>query len=460
MSLQEVDVAIIGSGPAGMSAAMAAREHGLKVTVLDEQPSAGGQIYRGVLSVPKERSKIIGSDYEVGRSLAKEFSKCGAQRLLGASVWQVTKDRRIDYLQDGQHHELQANAIILCTGAMERPFPVPGWTLPGVMTVGGAQILLKTADAVPAGSVVLAGCGPLLLLLAVQYIRAGLRVTAIVDTTDTSNWWHAIPYLPSALRDWRLLTKGIGLIRELHRSGTTLFKGVSDITIEGETQVRAIHFRVGKIEHRVQTQLVLLHQGVIPNTQITRSLRAEHNWDQAQLCFTPILSEYGELEGRPGFYVAGDGARIMGAMASVSSGRIAGLSAAHAVIGENFTQEISASINLEVCKLKVLTAARPMLDRLYMPKIQSRIPQDSVVVCRCEEVTAGEIRQHVRAGCIGPNQLKAYSRCGMGPCQGRQCGITVCEIIAAERGVTPTEIGYQRVRNPIKPITVGELAGF
>ena len=105
MSLKEVDVAIIGSGPAGMSAAMAAREHGLKVTVLDEQPSAGGQIYRGVLSVPKERSKIIGSDYEVGRSLAKEFSKCGAQRLLGASVWQVTKDRRIDYLQDGQHHE-------------------------------------------------------------------------------------------------------------------------------------------------------------------------------------------------------------------------------------------------------------------------------------------------------------------------------------------------------------------
>jgi bacterioferritin-associated ferredoxin len=342
---------------------------------------------------------------------------------------------------------------------MERPFPVPGWTLPGVMTAGAAQILFKTADVVPAGPVVLAGCGPLLLLLAAQYIRAGVRISAVVDTTGSSDWMRALPALPSALRDWRLLAKGMGLMRELRKSGTPYFKGASDIAIEGETQARAIRFRTAQGAQRVEAQLVLLHQGVIPNTQITRSLRAEHAWDEVQLCFTPRLSGLGELDGLPGFYVAGDGARIIGALASMASGRIAGLAAARAAPGANGVQDILARIAVVVRELQLRTAARPMLDRLYRPKAQSRIPPDSVMVCRCEEVTAGEIRRYVRAGCVGPNQLKAFSRCGMGPCQGRQCGITVCEIIAAERGMQPGEIGYQRVRAPIKPISVGELGG-
>jgi NAD(P)H-nitrite reductase large subunit len=104
-------------------------------------------------------------------------------------------------------------------------------------------------------------------------------------------------------------------------------------------------------------------------------------------------------------------------------------------------------------------AIRPLLDILYRPGMQNRIPADDVTVCRCEEVSAGDIRRHVDQGCLGPNQTKAFGRCGMGPCQGRQCGLSVTEIIAEHRQVSPAEVGYYRIRSPLKPITLAQLAG-
>jgi NADPH-dependent 2,4-dienoyl-CoA reductase/sulfur reductase-like enzyme len=450
-----IDIAVIGAGPAGMSAAIAARSAGLSVAVLDEQQASGGQIYRGVLATDARRSAILGPDYTDGAQLAQAFAGCGAEHRTGASVWQVTRERRIDYLRDGVSQELHARAVILCTGAMERPFPVPGWTLPGVMTAGAGQILLKASAVVPSAPVVLAGCGPLLYLLAVQYLRAGAQIAAVVDTTQRADVLRALPLLPGALGDPKLLLKGWALLRALKAGGTRIFRGASGIAIEGAEAAHAIRFRTPPGEQRIEAALFLLHQGIVPNTQVTRSLRATHVWDQAQLCFRPELSAQGALQGVSGFFVAGDGATIMGALASAASGALAGLAAAR-TLG---TSGLDARIVQAQRKLQSLRRARPFIDAVYQPKREFRIPADPVVVCRCEEITAGEIRRHVRAGCVGPNQLKSFTRCGMGPCQGRQCGLTASEIIAAERGLAPGEVGYQRVRPPIKPITVGELAG-
>jgi NADPH-dependent 2,4-dienoyl-CoA reductase/sulfur reductase-like enzyme len=449
------DIAVIGAGPAGMAAAIAARSAGLSVVVLDEQQAPGGQIYRGVLATDARRSAILGSDYSDGARLAQDFAQCGAEHRTGASVWQVSRERRIDYLRDGVPHELNARAVILCTGAMERPFPVPGWTLPGVMTAGAGQILLKASGLIPAGPVVLAGCGPLLYLLAVQYLRAGVRIAAVVDTTERADVLRALPLLPGALGDLRLLLKGWGLLRALKASGTRIFRGARGIAIEGTEAAHAISFRTRQGEQRIEASLFLLHQGIVPNTQVTRSLRATHLWDEGQLCFRPGLSTEGALAGVPGFFVAGDGASIMGAPASAASGALAGLAAARTLGASGLDARIAQAQR----KLQSLRRARPFIDAVYQPRREFRIPADPVLVCRCEEITAGEIRRHVRAGCVGPNQLKSFTRCGMGPCQGRQCGLTASEIIAAERGVAPAEVGYQRVRPPIKPITVGELAG-
>ncbi|CAM2958697.1 NAD(P)/FAD-dependent oxidoreductase [Cupriavidus taiwanensis] len=456
MAEHDIDIAIIGAGPAGMAAAVAAAASGARVALLDEQEACGGQIYRGILSAPPERLRILGPDYAAGRALAERFAASGAQHITGAAVWQVTREHAVHYLREGRVATLQARQVILCTGAMERPFPIPGWTLPGVLTAGAAQILLKSADVVPAEPVVLAGCGPLLYLLGWQYVRAGVPIRAIVDTTDGADYQRALAHLGGALAGWRYLKKGLALMRALKRGGVPFYKGATALSVEGDEAVRALRFTSRGQSHRIATQAVLLHQGVVPNTQFTWALRAAHRWDDRQLCWQPVVDDWGALD-LPGIFVAGDGRGIGGAVAAALQGELAGLAAAHNVGRVDAAQRDRQAAPLRAA-LRAHLGIRPFLDALYRPKPANRVPADDVVVCRCEEVTAGAIRGFVALGCSGPNQAKSFGRCGMGPCQGRQCGLTVTEIIADARGVPPHEVGYYRIRPPIKPVTLGELA--
>jgi NADPH-dependent 2,4-dienoyl-CoA reductase/sulfur reductase-like enzyme len=202
---------------------------------------------------------------------------------------------------------------------------------------------------------------------------------------------------------------------------------------------------------------VLLHQGVVPNIQFSQSLRARHHWDADQLCFSPVVDAWGELD-VPGVFAAGDGAGIGGAQAAALQGELAGLGIAQRLAAIEPGQRDQRASTLRE-RLALNLRIRPFLDALYQPREENRIPADNVMVCRCEEVTAGDLRKFVALGCAGPNQAKSFGRCGMGPCQGRMCGLTVTEVIAKARGVTAEEVGYYRIRPPIKPITLGELAG-
>lgn len=456
MSDSEIDIVIVGAGPAGMAAAITAKELGLSVVVLDEQPTVGGQIYRSITSTSAVQERILGADYVAGKELAQEFLTSGASHVTEASVWEVTRNHVVNYLQAGRTHTLKARQIILATGAMERPFPIPGWTLPGVMTAGAAQILLKSAAAVPAGPVVLAGGGPLLYLLGWQYLQAGVELAAVVDTTSTEDYFRALPYVPGALRAWPYLKKGLSLLRELKRGKIPFFTGAQNFSIDGDLNAEAFCFKHSGQSHRIPASVILLHHGVVPNTQITWSLRASHDWDLAQLCWTPKANEWGELD-VAGIFVAGDGGGIAGAQAAAYSGRLAAYGAA-TNMGRITSEErdlLAAPSQRERSRHLYI---RPMIDALYRPHHAHRVPPDATIVCRCEEITAGQIRDIVKLGCLGPNQTKSFGRCGMGPCQGRQCGLTVTEIIADARQVSPAEVGYYRIRPPIKPITLGELA--
>jgi NADPH-dependent 2,4-dienoyl-CoA reductase/sulfur reductase-like enzyme len=453
-----VDVAVIGAGPAGLAAAATAAEQGLSVVLLDDQAQPGGQIYRDVARAGEDRLQVLGDDYAAGRSLVDRFARSTARHVAGAAVWNVTRDRVVHYLKDGRSESITAGQVILCTGAMERPFPIPGWTLPGVMTAGAAQILLKSAGVAPSGPIVLAGCGPLLYLLAWQYLRAGVRMAAIVDTTRRSDYLRALRHLPGAVAGWRDLSKGLGLIRSIHAAGIPFHRGATDLAVEGDARATALRFRCGAISHRLPTELVLLHQGVVPNIQVTASLRLPHRWDEQQLCWAPEADAWGRLA-LPGFLVAGDGRGIGGGLAAALLGQLAGLAAAHDA-GRLAETERDRQAEPLQSALRRQLHIRPFLDALYRPQQQHRIPADDVIACRCEEVSAGELRRVVALGCAGPNQTKAFSRCGMGPCQGRLCGLTVTEIIAHERGVSPTEVGHYRIRPPIKPITLAQLAAL
>jgi thioredoxin reductase len=456
MSSELIDLLIIGAGPAGMSAAVEARRHGLDVLVLDEQPSPGGQIYRNIRESDPQRLKILGADYSAGRRLADQFIASGARYVPGAAVWQVGEQCQVRYLVQGRSVVIQARRLLIATGAFERPMPIPGWTLPGVMSAGAGQILLKSASLLPTGPVVLAGCGPLLYLLAVQYLKAGIQLSALVDTARRSDILQAWRHIPKALLGWRDLLKGLSLLAKLRLAKLPHYRGARALRIDGDERAEAFCFSSGGKAYRLPTNLVLLHQGVVPNTQISWSLRLHHQWSEDQLCWRAERDRWGETS-LAGVFIAGDGGAIGGALAAQEQGRLAAL----AVASQLQRLDDSRRDDLARPHQQALTrylAARPLIDALYRPCAENRMPQDEVILCRCEEVTAGQVRSAVQLGCLGPSQAKAFSRCGMGPCQGRLCGLSVTEVIAEQRRVSPSEVGHYRVRPPLKPITLAQLA--
>ncbi|HWB49330.1 MAG TPA: NAD(P)/FAD-dependent oxidoreductase [Stellaceae bacterium] len=452
MTREKIDFAVIGAGPAGMAAATLAAELGLDTALIDEQDAPGGQIYRGV-----ERAAApspLGDDYLAGRSLAAALRAGKARYFPATTVWHIDPDGTLSLIAGGESRSLRARRILVATGAIERPVPIPGWTLPGVMTLGAAQIALKTADLVPAGRTVLAGQGPLLWLVAAQLIRAGAPPSLILETTPSANRRAAAALLPGVL--WparRALRKGLGLIREVKRAGVPIVHRVTGLAARGADHVASVVWNGGEMS----ADLLLLHEGVIPNTQISMGLQLDHRWDEAQLCWRPVVDEWGAAS-LSTIGIAGDGGGIAGAEAAALSGRLAALDAA------SFLDKIDPAERDRRARpirrdLQRETAIRPFLDALYRPARTVLVPSDAVIACRCEEVSVAQIRRAARLGAQGPNQAKAFTRCGMGPCQGRVCGPLVSAVMADTLGKPIAATGTYRPRAPYKPITVGALAG-
>jgi thioredoxin reductase/bacterioferritin-associated ferredoxin len=451
------DVAVIGAGPAGLAAAALAARAGLATVLFDEQPGPGGQIYRAISSTPLSQGSILGGDYWRGAALAAECAASGADYVADATVWSVSPEREIGVSIGGAARLVAAKRIVLATGALERPFPVPGWTLPGVMTAGAAQVLLKSAGLVPAGRTVLAGSGPLLWLLAQQYLAAGAAIAAILDTTPRANALRAAPHAPAFLGS-PYLRKGWALLRAV-RAKVPVIGNVTALAAEGGARLEGVRFHtVRGGEQRIAADLLLLHQGVVPNVNLAMAAGAAHDWDDVQLCFAPVRG-LGFESSIPGIAIAGDGGGIVGAEASAEQGRIAAVAAIRA-LEPGAAAGLAAAEAAAYRNLARWRRGRRFLDVLYRPAPQFRRPEGETIVCRCEAVSAREVGAAVSLGATGPNQLKAFTRCGMGPCQGRMCGLTVSELIAAARGVSPAEIGYYRLRPPVKPVTLGELAGL
>jgi NADPH-dependent 2,4-dienoyl-CoA reductase/sulfur reductase-like enzyme len=458
------DLVIVGAGPAGMASALLASELGLDTVLLDEQDGPGGQIYRAIgraierAASDGARNSPLGADYLAGRPLVEALRASRVRYQPGATVWHIDPGEAdgsssVSVIGKGGSETIAARRVLLATGAIERPVPIPGWTLPGVMNAGAAQILLKTADLVPDGRTVIAGQGPLLYLAAIQLARAGAPPLLVLETTRRENYATAVRHAGGWWAGRRDLGKGLAMIAGLRRLGVTVRRGVRGLRASGRNRVEGVAWDGGE----VAADLLLLHDGVIPNTQISLALQLAHVWDEAQRCWRPVIDEWGRAS-LPTVAIAGDGAGIAGAGAAAQSGRLAAFDAAHLLgrIDEAERNRRAASARAQLTRER---AIRPFLDALYRPSDPVLCPADDVIVCRCEEVTAGQIRRAVRLGAQGPNQVKAFIRCGMGPCQGRLCGPVASAVIARARGMPVDEVGAFRPRAPYKPITLGALAG-
>ncbi len=452
------DLVVIGAGPAGMSAALVAAQCGLKTLVLDEQPRPGGQIYRNITAVPPAVATLLGPDYQHGAALADRLQAADVELRGQSLVWDVTQDLTVAAHGPGGAFQVRGAQLIAATGAMERPSPIPGWTLPGVLNAGAAQIALKSAAIVPAGRVVLVGAGPLLLLVACQLLDAGAQVAAIVETSPAANRWRALADAPAALGTPGPLLKGLKMLWRLRRAGVPMYTAATQLRIEGENAARAVSFVSGGLLWRLDADVVLLHHGVIPNTQLSRLMRVEHDWNEVQLAWQPRVDSGFEATLK-GLRIAGDGASIAGALAAEARGALAALAAALALGKINDSHHARESVRWQR-QLRQQERLRPFLDALYRPPAWLANPPDDTLVCRCEEVTAGRIREMARMGCQGPNQTKFFSRCGMGPCQGRLCGSTVTQVLAHELHKSPADTGAYHIRPPLKPVPLAAIAAL
>ncbi|MDJ0570096.1 MAG: FAD/NAD(P)-binding oxidoreductase [Pleurocapsa sp. MO_192.B19] len=454
---------VIGAGPGGLCAAITAASLGLDVVVLDEQPSPGGQIYRGISQTPDDRSALLGADYQRGADLVAAFKASGAQYWPQTTVWSLNSRREIGILRQGRASIIQAERVIVASGAMERPVPFLGWTLPGVMNAGAAQILLKTAGVVPAQGTVIAGTGPLPLLVAWQYLRAGVKVKAVLELSPGTNLWRAAPYLPGALVAGDYISRGLKYTLDLNKGGVPIYYGVSRLQARGNDRIEAVEYGWDILgsdrRETIITDSLLVHFGVIPRTNLTKAAGCQHIWDRGQQCWRPQVDRWGNTN-VPGIAVIGDNAGIGGARSAEHSGRLAALEAARSwhLIS---TQQRDRQAHNDLKWLRKDLRVRPFLEALYrLPDSLLVPPDDEILVCRCEEISAGQIRQAVREEHGDPNQVKFYLRCGMGPCQGRQCAPAVAQIVAAENKRPVADYTTFRVRPPIRTLTIAQLANL
>jgi NADPH-dependent 2,4-dienoyl-CoA reductase/sulfur reductase-like enzyme len=451
-------VAVVGAGPAGVRAVERLVAVGLSPVWIDEAPDGGGRIYQRPPPGVNSNARTLYC-FEAKRATA-------LHETLGALkprcdwrpetfVWHIRPGARcLHTLHRGQQRQVEYEAAILCTGAMDRVIPVPGWTRPGVTTLGAAQIALKTQGCGIGRSVVVLGTGPLLWLVAYQYAKVGADVAAVLDTTPFATKARAAAGL---LRGGATFAKGLYYTAWLRRRGIRVAEGITPLAIEGdESGVAAVTWRdAGGQDHRTECDATGIGWGLKPEAQLADLAAVPFRHDPAQANWVPERDAAGRTP-VAGIYLAGDGAGIGGAEVA----ELAGARAALALLedaGHRIDPIETISLDRRLARQARFRAA---LERAFpFPATLARGIADDTILCRCEGLRAGELRAAARAeAATGPapemNRAKAFTRVGMGRCQGRVCGPAAAEVLAAELGCDVAAIGRLRGQPPVKPIPI------
>ena len=439
---------VVGAGPAGIRAAQALVAAGLRPLVVDEAPACGGQIYRQRF-VPDERNAkaLYGSEARKAQALHRDFAELARHidYWPQALLWNL-REGAADIAVAGESRSIAYDGLILATGATDRILPIPGWTLPGVFTLGGAQVALKAQGCAIGQSVVFVGTGPLLYLVAWQYMKAGVAVAAVLDPAPFSAKFamlRGLPLFPA------VVLRGLRFVAELRLRGVALHSGVEDVRIEGQGAVTGIAWREGGHERRLACDGVGYGLGLRSETQAADLAGCAFRFDERDRAWLPRRDASGRSN-VPGVYLAGDGAGIAGADAAERAGERAAL----ALCEDRrlaYSLERAAALESELARIDrfrdVLEAAFPF------PAHWVAGIADETLLCRCEEISAGDARKAIdHFDIVELNRLKAVSRVGMGRCQARICGGAAAELLAAQTGRSLESVGRLRSQAPLKPL--------
>jgi len=459
-----VDLAVVGAGPAGIAAALTAAEAGVATVLVDSQPRPGGQYFRAAVE------EIVNLSVSNAAPLVRQLTASRVQVLSDTLVWGAFPT------EDGQGWELAlhgphaparliAQSLILAAGAYDRPIPFPGWTLPGVMTAGGVQAFIKGQRRVPGRRFLLSGTGPLQIAVAAGLVQAGAEVVAILEAARPE--WRDVRHAAALWGQWPRLAEGLGYWRTLRAAGVPIRLGWSVIEARGREQVEEAVVcpleedgrPIMRSAETVAVDTIAIGYGLIPSTELSRLLGCAHEFAPERGGYIPQR----DAEMRtslPNVFAVGDGAGIGGAELA----QIEGCIAAGAVARDLGRLSGGAAQAGGLGRLARQRRFAAMLGALFTPAPGLyALARDDTIICRCEEVTLGDIRRAVADGATDANEVKGLTRAGMGACQGRICGELVARIIAAETGRAgdPAAIraaGCFTARPPIHPVSLAALA--
>ncbi|MEP7058449.1 MAG: FAD/NAD(P)-binding oxidoreductase [Caldimonas sp.] len=446
-ALADPVVVIVGAGPAGVRAAETLVRAGLQPIVIDEAERPGGQIYRQPpAAIGRYSTAIYGFEAAKAEAIHRVLNQHRVDHRPRTLVWNVFGDR-LDLLAPDGYRAQRFDRLILATGAMDRTLPFPGWTLPGVFTLGAAQIALKAQGVSIGRRVALVGAGPLLPLVAHQYAKADIDIVAVLDATPFDAKLAQVRGLSTAPATF---AKGLWYTARNRLRGLDIGYGIRSIRVEGEGRVEALVWRTAAgTERRVPCDAVGASFGLRPESQLADLAGCRFAFAADARQWLPERTDAGRSS-NPSVYLAGDGARIGGADVAELQGQRTALA-----LLEDLGREIDRR---EVARLDRALARqarfRRALDAAYpFPLHLLDAIGDDDIVCRCEGITAGALRDAARGKDAAElNRVKALTRIGMGRCQGRVCGEAAAELLAraSDRGVE--SIGRLRGQPPVKPI--------
>jgi NADPH-dependent 2,4-dienoyl-CoA reductase/sulfur reductase-like enzyme len=447
---------VIGAGPAGLSAAIAARRAGAAVTVADERPVAGGQYFKQLLG---EAGEVAGPDrqHQAGVRLIAEARELGVEIRSGVEIWGAFAANELIGTEDGFVRRFAPQRLIVATGAYERGVPVPGWTLPGVMTTGAAQMLWRSYRRLPGKRVLIAGNGPLNLQVARELAAGGAEIVAVVELAPLS-WLKALSELPRMfLASPRLVLDGLRYRAGL--AGTEVIYGSAISRIEktqsGLKAEVSSYPEKGAAGRVYEADAVCLGYGFQPSNEILRALGCRHVFDEARRQFTTAVDEKGRTSVE-GVYALGDCTGLGGAQVALAQGTIGGHAAAADLGHKAAKSEDLAQAQRRLARHRRFQAA---LWRFYAAEpLALDFATADTIICRCEEITLARIEAALADGKPSIGELKRATRAGMGACQGRYCGPILSQLLAKRQGRALDEEVRFAPRMPVKPVRIADIA--
>jgi len=450
-----------------MSAALAAADAGAQVLLLESNLRLGGQYWRhlpenGLNSWAGQSA--LQSDYQKGFLLRNRVSSNpNIEVLCGAQIWSATSEDSVtvNFLYDGVSHSFETQSLVLATGAYDRALPFPGWDIPGVMTPGAAQALLKGSHVLAGKKIVVAGTGPFLLPVANGLVQAGGEVVGHFEAQRLRSW---ISHSRIAVRNFHKVFQGMRYLRLIRQE-----RGFAVVSAHAGVDGQLEFVRVAKIdsdfrikngsERKIYCDVAAVGWGFTPDLSIAHSLGL--NFIEGQDGYPVVAVDALQRTSDPRIFAAGEITGIGGSDLSLTEGAIAGRAAADRLQNINPTVTLKSLSRARTLRLRQRKFANTLV-KIYSVKDGWRswlTPE--TIICRCEEVTAETLKESlVSLGATNSRSVKLLTRVGMGACQGRICSRAAVEIIAAEQKMKATVEDHISAGNrPIfSPITLGQLA--